>query len=160
MLIAIDRSGGYEDLLRSLGAVLDELDARAVIVRDVPDGLLVRAQMPSQRLPLRAGVLEPLERLYPSPALLDAQIRAVMRRGSGHLAGPIERSLRVVGRRIDGDHLQEARAIQGVVDGEWSVWHRRVDDGRLEVLTLSSDDLEGFGMVGPLDRGAFASSRR
>jgi hypothetical protein len=156
VVIVVDRSGGCEDLLRSLGAVLDELNARAVTVRDVPLGLLVRAQIPSRFLPHRESFV-PLERVFTSPSILEAQVRAVMRRGTDHTAGPIEQSLRVVGRRIDENRLQDAIAIQGAIDGQWSVWHRRVPDGRIEVLTLTSDDLQGFGMLAPLDRGAHAS---
>jgi hypothetical protein len=159
MLITMDRSGGYEDLLRSLGAVLDERGARTIIVRDIPAGLMVRALMTGEGAGDRPGTLVPIERVFPSPTLLEAQVNAVLRRGSDHVAGPIERALRVVGRRIDSQGLREATAIQGAPDGQWSVWHHRITDGQLEAITLTADDIEGFGLAGPLDRGLSESQR-
>ena len=159
MLISMDRSGGYEDLLRSLGAVLDERGARTIIVRDIPAGLLVRAVVAREASGEHPATLVPIERAYSDPTLLEAQVRAVLRRGTDHVAGPIERALRVVGRRIDAQGLQEATAIQGAADGQWSIWHHRITDGQLEAITLSADDLEGFGLAGPLDRGLSESQR-
>jgi hypothetical protein len=44
--------------------------------------------------------------------------------------------------------------MQGDADGEWSVWHDGVRDGRAEVLTLSGDDVKGYRVAGVLDRGS------
>jgi hypothetical protein len=159
MLITMDRSGGYEDLLRSLGAVLDERGARTVIVRDIPAGLMVRAMVSRDSVDGRPATLVPIERAFSSPTLLEAQIAAVLRRGTDHVAGPIERALRVVGRHIDAEGLREASAIQGAADGQWSIWHHRITDGQLEAITLTADDLAGFGLLGPLDRGLSQSQR-
>ncbi len=159
MLITMDRSGGFEDLLRSLGAVLDERGARTIIVRDIPAGLLVRAVMAREAADGRPATLVPIERAFSSPTLLEAQIAAVLRRGTDHVAGPIERALRVVGRCIDAQGIRDATAIQGAADGQWSIWHHRITDGQLEAITLTTDDLEGFGLLGPLDRGLSESQR-
>jgi hypothetical protein len=148
MLITMDRSGGYEDLLRSLGAVLDERGAQTVIVRDIPAGLLVRAVMPvgADGSP---GELAPIDRVFGDPTLLEAQVEALLRRGTDHAAGPIEQALRVVGREIDTQGLRGATAVQG--DHRWSVWHHRITDGRVEVICLTTEDLEGFGLTGSVE---------
>jgi hypothetical protein len=151
MLITMDRSGGYEDLLRSLGAVLDERGARTIIVRDIAAGLVVRALMPTAAAGDADGDLAPIDLVFDSPTLLEAQVDAVLRRGTDHEAGPIEQALRAVGREIDVQGLQEATAVQDPSDGKWSVWHHRITDGQVEVICLTTEELQGFGMVGPID---------
>ena len=151
MLITMDRSGGYEDLLRSLGAVLDERGARTVIVRDIPAGLVVRALMPTRSAGDADGELAPIDMVFESPTLLEAQVDALLRRGTDHEAGPIEQALRAVGREIDVQGLRHATAVQGPGDGRWSVWHHRITDGQVEVICLTTEDLEGFGLAGPAD---------
>ena len=151
MLITMDRSGGYEDVLRSLGAVLDARGARTVIVRDIPAGLVVRAMMPSGSDGGQAGPLVPIDQVVTDPNLLEAQVAALLRRGTDHEAGPIEQALRVVGREIDTQGLRDATAVQDSSDGRWSVWHHRITDGQVEVICLTTEDLEGFGLAGSVE---------
>ena len=149
----MDRTGGYEDLLRSLGAVLDERGARTIIVRDIPAGLVVRAMMAPGPGGMPGGVpggeLAPIDQVFDSPTLLEAQVAALLRRGTDHVAGPIEQALRAVGREIDTQGLRDTTAVQGPSDGTWSVWHHRITDGRVEVICLTTEDLEGFGLTTP-----------
>jgi hypothetical protein len=159
MLVSLDASVGHEDILRAIGAVLDARQAHAVIVSQVPAGLLVHAQMWSTTLD-DDRALEPLEYVFTDPAVLEAQVEAVIRRGTGHRAGSIERALRVVGRLIDEQRLLRVTAAQGDVDGEWSIWHDGVRAGRAEVLTLTGDDLDGYHIAGLLDRGSINGLRR
>jgi len=147
MLITMDRAGGYEDLLRSLGAVLDERGARTIIVRDIPAGLQVRALMPTGV----EGVGEtfaPIDLVFESPTLLEAQIDGLLRRGTDHVAGPIEQALRAVGREIDVQGLRDTTVVQGPGADRWSVWHHRITDGQVEVICLTDEDLAGFGLGG------------
>ena len=146
MLITMDRAGGYEDLLRSLGAVLDERGARTIIVRDIPAGLQVRALMPTGTGP--GATLASIDLVFESPTLLEAQVGALLRRGTDHEAGPIEQALRAVGREIDVQGLRDPTVIQGPGDDKWSVWHHRITDGRVEVICLTTEDLEAFGLPG------------
>jgi hypothetical protein len=151
MLITMDRSGGYEDLLRSLGALLDERGARTVIVRDIPAGLLVRAVMPSGRGGGPGRELAPIDQLFASPTLVEAQVAALLRRGTDHQAGSIEQALRAVGREIDTQALGDAESKPGAGEDRWSVWHHRITDGHVEVICLTTEDLEGFGLAGRLE---------
>ena len=147
MLITMDRAGGYEDLLRSLGAVLDERGARTVIVRDIAAGLQVRALMPTGS----AGgdeAFAPIDVVFENPTLLEAQVDAILRRGTDHAAGPIEEALRAVGREIDVQGLRDTTVVQGPGADKWSVWHHRITDGRVEVICLTTEDMEGFGLAG------------
>lgn len=153
MLITMDRTGGYEDLLRSLGAVLDERGAQTVIVRDIEAGLVVRALMPVGSDGAAGSELAPIDRVFASPTLLEVQVAALLRRGTDHVAGPIEQALRAVGREIDTQGLRAVTAVQGTTDSTWSVWHHRITDGRVEVICLTTEDLEGFGMVGQMNGG-------
>lgn len=146
MLITMDRAGGYEDLLRSLGAVLDERGARTVIVRDIEAGLMVRALMPTGAAGDEA--FAPIDMVFESPSLLEAQVDAILRRGTAHAAGPIEEALRAVGREIDVQGLRDTTVVQGPGADKWSVWHHRITDGRVEVICLTTEDLEGFGLGG------------
>jgi len=148
MLITMDRAGGYEDLLRSLGAVLDQRGARTVIVRDIPAGLVVRALMPTEPAGGSNERLAPIEHVFESPTLLEAQVDAILRRGTDHEAGPIEQALRAVGREIDVQGLREVTAVQGPGNDRWSVWHHRITDGQVEVICLTTEDLAGFGLEG------------
>ncbi len=154
MLITMDRTGGYEDLLRSLGALLDERGARTIIVRDIAAGLQVRALVPTESRDAagEAGaVLTPIDLAFDSPTLLEAQVVALLRRGTDHAAGPIEQALRAVGREIDVQGLRGTTAVQDPGDGRWSVWHHRITDGQVEVICLTTEELQGFGMAGQLD---------
>ena len=151
MLITMDRSGGYEDLLRSLGAVLDEQGARTIIVRDIAAGLLVRALMPTGSVGDAGERFTPIDLAFDSPNLLEAQVTALLRRGTDHAAGPVEQALRAVGREIDVQGLRGATAVQDPGDGRWSVWHHRITDGQVEVICLTTEDLQGFGLVGSID---------
>ena len=148
MLITMDRSGGYEDVLRSLGAVLDERGARTVIVRDIPAGLVVRALMPTESTDGGDERLAPIDHVFQSPTLLEAQVDAILRRGTDHEAGPIEQALRAVGREIDVQGLRDVTAVQGPGDDRWSVWHHRITDGQVEVICLTTEDLAAFGLEG------------
>ncbi len=66
-------------------------------------------------------------------------------------------SIRSAPRRCSG--LRDVTAIQDAADGQWSIWHHRRMDGQLEAIALTADDLEGFGLAGPLDRGLSESQR-
>ena len=92
--------------------------------------------------------LAPVDHVFESPTLLEAQVDAILRRGTDHEAGPIEQALRAVGREIDVQGLREVTAVQGPGNDRWSVWHHRITDGHVEVICLTTEDLAGFGLEG------------
>ena len=148
MLVSHDRRGrGLQDVLRSIGAVLDSNLARAVLVKEVETGLVVRARVSTTLEDRLAGASVPLERAYSKDELLEEQLAAVGRRGSGHLAGPIERAMRTIGRMADDRHLAELVIIQHDSEGAWLLWHNAVSNGKPELLAFSADELEQLDMA-------------
>lgn len=142
MLLPIDtqRPRDMEDVLRSLGAVLDTIHARAVLIREAPWGLLLRAQM----TPLRGrpdGRWSPIEREMTADDILRYQQEAVARRGTGHVAGPHERSLRMIGRHIDAHGIVEMTLIQHHAEGSWLLWHGTSAIDGPTLLVLEEDEL-------------------
>jgi hypothetical protein len=124
MLLPVDpaRPRDMEDVLRSLGAVLDTIRARAVLIREAHWGLILRAQVtPVQGRP--DARWSPIEREMTVQDLERYQREAVARRGSGHVAGPHERSLRMIGRYIDEEHTVGITLIQHPAEGSWLLWH-------------------------------------
>ncbi len=155
MLVTHDHQDrNLEDALRSLGAVLDAHLARAILIKEVDRGFVVRAQvMPAldQRI---GGAWVPLERVFTDPGLAEQRRAAVARRGSGHVAGPIERALRAVGRMADEGELTGLTLIQHASDGGWLLWHQALPDGRPQLRTLTNDALEQLTAAAPPRRGA------
>ena len=140
-MVLLDASGGYEDALRSLGAFLDSHQARAVSIREVSAGLIVRAQMVASFDDRLAGRWQSLERTY-SAAAIEAERRVAReRRGTGHVAGPIERSLRLLGRQADDRRLRGLTIIQHHVDDGWLVWHDGKGNGSPELFSMSAGEL-------------------
>lgn len=125
-----------EDTLRSLGAVLDAVHARHVLVREAPWGLMLRAQV--------AGSLEDrlddrwrsIDREMTAEDLERYRREAVARRGTGHVAGTHERALRMIGRHIDDERLEAVTLIQHRTGAGWLLWHGTdlVDGPTLMVL--------------------------
>lgn len=111
-----------EDALRSLGAVLDIVRARSVLIREARWGLVLRAQVaaPGGRAEGRWG---PIEREMTADDMERHRQEARARRGTGHVAGPHERSLRMVGRLIDDRDLSGVTLIQHPSETGWLLWH-------------------------------------
>ena len=142
MLLEFDRSQGYEDVLRSLGAVLDAHRARSVYIRDMGDGLLVRARVIESIDARLVGRWSSLDRTYTREAIAESRRAAVARRGSGHIAGPIERSLRLVGQQADMRSLRGLTLIQHHTDDGWMLWHEGDSDGDAELISMTACELD------------------
>ncbi len=130
-----------EDTLRSLGAVLDDHRARSVFIRELPDGLLVRATVADTLDDHLGGQWRQLERLYSNAALFQQQVDAVTRRGTGHEAGPLERSLRLIGHQVDARRLTGMTLIQHHTDDGWLIWHDQVQDGEPGMFSMTTSEL-------------------
>ena len=142
MLLGFDPSDGYEDVLRSLGAVLDAHRARSVYIRDVGDGLLVRATVCESIDARIGGRWSWLDRTYTREAIAESRLDAIARRGTGHVAGPIERSLRLVGRQADMRSLRRLTLIQHHKDDGWLLWHEGDSHGNPELFSMTASELE------------------
>jgi hypothetical protein len=141
MLVVADRTRtGLEDTLRSLGAVLDAHRARSVYIREVEAGLLVRAQAEGTLESRIDGVAQPLERLFTTESLEEERAAAVARRGTGHVAGPIERGLRLVGHRAAESGFTGLTLIQHHTDDGWLVWHDGSTGGP-QLFSLTNSEL-------------------
>ncbi len=140
-MVLLDASGGYEDALRSLAGILDAHHAPAVSIREVPAGLIVRARMVATIDDRLTGRWQSLERTFSADAIEAERGAARERRGTGHVAGPIERSLRLLGRQADDRRLCGLTIIQHHVDDGWLVWHDGKGDGDPELFSMSAADL-------------------
>jgi hypothetical protein len=130
-----------EDLLRSLGAVLDTIRARSILIRETGDGLMLRACVTAS---LRDRLDErwvPIERHLSPDDLARYRAEAIARRGSEHQAGPHERSLRMIGRHIDEQALVGVTLIQSQVEGAWMLWHGADPEAGPSLLVLEDDRL-------------------
>ena len=141
MLVSRVRTTGMQETLRSLGAVLDAHRARSVCILEVPEGLLVRTAVVETLADRILAAWQPLERLYPDSALFEQQVAAVARRGTGHQAGPIERSLRLIGREVDERSLTRLTIIQHHADAGWIVWFDGPHGTQTHLFAMSTAEL-------------------
>ena len=141
MYAPIDERGGMEDILRSLGAVLDSHMARAVEIRQRRDGLAIRALAVAGIAERIEGAWSRLEHLVTHVDLVQAQVAATARDRLGNVAGPHERCLRALGRVIDRRGLRDVTLIQHPSDAAWLLWHRTSDGAGLTLVALTNDEL-------------------
>ena len=133
--------GGMEDILRSLGAVLDTQMARAVRIRQHGDRLAVRALAVAGIAQRLDGAWSELERVITHVDRTQAQAAAAGRSRPGYVAGPHEHSLRVLGRVIDRRGLRDVTLIQHPSGVAWLLWHRVSARATLTLITLTNDEL-------------------
>jgi len=131
-----------EDVFRALAAVLDERHARGVVLIEVPEGLVVRARVATTSDEPAGGPLVSVEQAFGHKEILERRIAAHHLRGTGHRAGPLERSLRVVGRYIDGHDLHQVTLMEHDAGPGWLLWHRSRTAGRHLLVTFEPDELE------------------
>ncbi len=129
-----------QDTLRSLGVVLDAHLARGVVIAHQPDGLLVRAQVVASIGDRLDGTWSRMEQRLTHLDMAQAQMAAAARRTNGLQAGPIERTLEVLGRMADERDLRGLTLIQHASGSGWLVWHA-APDGRPSLLTFTLEEL-------------------
>jgi hypothetical protein len=105
------------------------------------------------------GQYLPMERLFRTSDLLTERMAAVARRGTGHRAGPIERALRQVGRRIEEEFLTSFVLIQHERDGAWLLWHGAGANREAELVTFGQDDIERLDAAAGTGRTPIADER-
>ncbi|MBX3032049.1 MAG: hypothetical protein KF809_18035 [Chloroflexi bacterium] len=141
MRIRPGRRHTTEDSLRSLGAVLDAVRARGVIIRELRSGLLVRAQVAATLQDRLDGVWRPIDRLVSRGEMARYRREALARRGTGHVAGPHERSLRMIGRHIEERGLVGMTIIQHGTEGSWLLWSAGPDEASATLAVLDDHEL-------------------
>lgn len=158
MYASIDpERGGMEDILRSLGTVLDTQMARAVEIRQRGDSLVVRALAVAGIAQRLDGAWTQLEQVITHVDVTQAQIASAARDRAGHVTGPHERSLRVLGRVIDRRGLREVTLIQHPSDTAWLLWHRASGDADVTLMTLTQDELVAADAAAALVREQLAT---
>ena len=127
MFVTGGRASGLEGVLRSLGALLDATSARGVLVREIADGLFVRSSVASD-IDARLGrAAATVDRIYAPADFVELRLQAEARRGTGHIAGPIEQGLRIVGHVIDVRGLVGITLVRHDPSDGWLLWHRAAD---------------------------------
>jgi hypothetical protein len=131
-----------EDVLRSLGAVLDERHAQGVVLIEVPEGLVVRARVIPSLDDRIDGSTVSIEQAFEHKQLLEQRMIAMAKRGTGHRAGPLERALRVLGRYIDVNDLSGITLMEHGASRGWLLWHRSRTLGRQILITFDHEEVE------------------
>ena len=132
------RRRDMEDVLRSLGALLDARLARDVRITETGGGLRIRARMVGGVMDRLEGRWTTAERELSRLDIQRLRVEARGRRGQDHLPGRHERSLGVVGRVIDDRGMRDVTLMEHAGRG-WLVWHS--DDARARgVLTYLGED--------------------
>lgn len=140
LLMGRDRRNDMQDVLRSLGALLDTRLAHDVRITEVVDGLHVRARLVAGVADRIAGRWTSSERRFTKLEVRQLQADARRRRGQDHLPGRHERCLRMVGRLIDERSLHDLTLIQHP-EGGWMVWHTESRSARFVLTFLGEDEL-------------------
>lgn len=131
-----------EDVLRALGAVLDERRAQGVVLIEVPEGLVVRARVAPSIDDRLDGVSVSLEQAFGHKEILEQRMTSLSLRGTSHRAGPLERALRVLGRYIDRNDLVQITLMEHDSGRGWLLWHRSRAAGRHVLITFDHDEVE------------------
>jgi len=132
----------YADVLRAIGAVLDQLRMRNVMLVEVDEGFIALGHTASD-----AGRGDDWGSLTRSQLTFwDAEIaqelqQAVERRGTAHVAGVYELALRVIGKHVDD--LQASDVMAFHQEGTWLVrCLPRTPDIRFALVEFSPEDVD------------------
>jgi hypothetical protein len=134
--------GSMEDILRSLGAVLDTRMAGAIQITQRADALVVRAMAVSGVTQRLDGCWSRLEHVLTHVDLVQLGIARAARTRAGHPAGPHEASLRVMGRLIDDRGLRGLTLMQHLSDGGWLLWHEVPGAETLALISLTYEEIQ------------------
>lgn len=148
----------YEEVLRSIGALLDQRGLREIMVTETPDGFVIQGLVSSEAD--TNAWSDPLMNVNKETyTFKDDDVARFLEEGPGRRktaasgAGPYERTLRVIGRYIDG---QKPRDIF-LLEQEGSYVVRLLmgtrTGARHALAEFTSDELAQMVQAGPEDRG-------
>lgn len=139
--IGPDWRASMQDVLRAVGATLDQVAGRHVVVTEDGQGLCVRAHASATLADRLEGRWSPFELTLSAADLAGLRVGAVARRGTGHVAGWHERSLRMVGRHVDERGMRDVHLIEHGSQGGWLLWHRDAERESAVLVLLEHDEL-------------------
>jgi len=116
----------YAEVLRALGAQLDDISAGDVTLVELEHGFLVQAATNPADPSAHGNGVERVERIVTDPEIERAIEEGHARRASGREAGTIERALRVVGSQVD---LHGSSGVLVLQQGDGWVLRHLVPDG-------------------------------
>jgi len=103
----------YADVFRALGAELDRVGGRDVLLIEVAVGFLVQATTSEVHSSLHVGAsVQRSERLVTDGGIEEMVGAGYGRRDTGHEAGTLERALRVLGAHVDLHRSAEVLVLQ------------------------------------------------
>ena len=154
----------FEEVLRSIGAFLDQHGFREVLLSEVPDGFIVQALVASvgrgRGWPEPGGQLEKETLTFLDDDISRFMDEAIARRNAGApqpdgvAAGAYEKSLRVIGRYIDQQKPRDVFFFEQ--DGNFVL--RLLVDARARtghtLVEFTREELEAMIQQGPGWRGA------
>lgn len=133
--------GSMEDILRSLGAVLDTRMATAIQIAQREDTLVVRALAVSGVTQRLDGCWSRVEHVLTHVDLVQLGMAQAARCRNGHVPGPHEGSLRVMGRLIDDRGLRGMTLMQHPSNGGWLLWHVMPALDTMALISMSDDEI-------------------
>src|SRR5262245_64739576 len=143
----------FEEVLRSIGAFLDERNMRDILLVEAPDGFIIQGLVlvggAGGAWSESVGQIEKETLTFLDEAIAKFMDEALARRGSGSHVDPThpghyQRSLRVIGRYIDEQKPRDVFLFEQ--DGAFVLrLHRGGQTGaRHELIEFTRDDLDGL----------------
>lgn len=132
-----------EEVLRSLGSVLDAHLARRVAIRQRGGSLIVRAEVVASMAHRIDGTWATIQRTISHVDVAQATMVSAARRSARYVPGPLERALASVGRVVDEQRLHDVAVVQHTSGADWLVWHTAADGG-VRLLMCTDDGLRAL----------------
>lgn len=150
----------FEEVLRSIGAYLDQRGMRDVLVVEAPDGFIVQALASvgatSSAWSESMGQLEKETMTFADEDIAKFMDEAIARRGTGKAAVPVvnsyEHAFRVIGRYIDEQHPKDIFFFEQ--DGAFvlRLHHITQAGSRHSLAEFTRDDVSSLVLQGPTMR--------
>jgi hypothetical protein len=130
----------YEEVLRSIGSVLDRKHFRNVLLVEVDQGFIVRGVAVAEDAAHGGwGSFARTELRFQDGEVQSELDNAFARRGSTHTGGSNERSLRIIGQHID--RLKASDIMVTEQDGDWLLRCLEPSAERHQLIEFQSGDL-------------------
>ena len=148
----------FEEVLRSIGAYLDQRGMKDVLVLEAPDGFIVQALVhvgtTTSAWSESMGQVETETMTFADEDIARFMDEAIARRGHGHEtpppgAGSYEQAFRVIGRYIDEQHPRDIFFFEQ--DGAFvlRLHHTTQTGSRHSLAEFTRDDVESLISQGP-----------
>jgi hypothetical protein len=134
----------YADVFRAIGAVLDQMRMRQVLLVEVEEGFIAIGYTTTDVGRGNAwGSLKRAQLTFRDADIARELQLAVERRGTAHKAGPYELALRVIGRQVDD--LQAFDVLTFHHDANWLLrCLPKAPETRYTLIEFTEDDIVQF----------------